>query len=148
MSWIYELLFPVHFKCISIQLYPPPQDQESIRFCCGVLYVHSEMGIVSPIWNCFSHSNYCSEFVYTCCDIAPWFWKESSFMSFTNWRSFSLLQTLCTDPELCALHKIMSIPSYCLSPTHVELLQQPGCDPLPLVHNQKMFLINFTVNMK
>jgi hypothetical protein len=69
-------------------------------------------------------------------------------MSFTNWRSYSLLQTLCTEPELRVLHKIMPMSLYCLSPTHVELLQQPGCDPLPLVHNQKIFLINLPVNMK
>jgi len=69
-------------------------------------------------------------------------------MSFTNWRSFSLLQTLYTDPEQRVLHKIMSMSSNCLSPTRGELLQQPGCDPLPLVHNKKIFLIKFTVNMK
>lgn len=123
MPRIYGLLFPLYCKCISIWLYSLPKtwlrfpDQESIRFYCGVLYVQSEMGIVSPILNCFSHSNYCLEFVYTSCDIAPWFWKESSFMSFTNWRSFSLFQTFYTDPELRVLHKIMSVSTNCLSPT-------------------------------
>jgi hypothetical protein len=108
------------------------QTRESVRLCCGVLCVHSEMGRVTPILNCFSHSNYCSECVCTYCDIAPWFWKESSFMSFTKWWSLTLLQTYCTAPELRVPHKIMSVSSHCLSPTPVEL-QQPGCHPLSII---------------
>jgi hypothetical protein len=120
MSWIHGLLFPVYFKHIWIWLYPPPQDLVEVSRPGS--YKIMLRCLVCTYWdgNSFTHlklfgrSNYCSEFVCTCYDIATRFWKVFIYIIHQLEIIFIITDTLYWSWAMCTSQSNVCLHTACL----------------------------------